>query len=124
MNEEYHEHCVVVDYILRQYPDTLMTIAPNGIKLTMMQGVRFKRMGYRAGTPDILIFEPKGKWHGLFLEMKREKGGVVSEHQKEFLKRANERGYYAVVCRGFDEAKKVIDEYFLFTKNLIGLVSL
>jgi hypothetical protein len=111
VNEEYHEHCAVVEYLLRQYPDTLLTIAPNGIKLTMMQAVRFKRMGYSAGTPDILIFEPKGKWHGLLIEMKREKGGQVSEHQKEWLQKANDRRYYAVVCKGFTEAKNMIDDY-------------
>jgi len=112
MNEEYHEHCAVVDWLLRQYPDTLMTIAPNGIKLTMMQAVRFKMMGYKAGTPDILIFEPRGKYHGLFVEMKREKKGVVSDKQKEFLQRANDRRYYSVVCNGFESAKNVIDSYF------------
>ena len=116
MNPEFHEQCAVVDWLLRQYPDTLMTIAPNGIQLTMLQGVRFKRMGYLAGTADILIFEPRGRYHGLFIEMKRPKGGVVSDKQKEFLQRANERGYYAVVCCGFEEAKKVIDDYFSLQK--------
>ena len=37
---------------------------------------------------------------------------VVSKEQKEWIKELNKRGYYATYVKGFDEAQKVIDEYF------------
>jgi|26BtaG_2_1085354.scaffolds.fasta_scaffold04862_3 hypothetical protein len=112
LREEYHEHCAVIEYLRITHPGILLTIAPNGIKLTLNQGTKFKQMGYTAGTPDILIFEPRGEYHGLFIEMKRDKGGTPSRHQLKWLSRANNRGYKAKICYGFYEAKAVIDRYF------------
>ena len=47
----------------------------------------------------------------MFVELKRLKGGVVSTDQKRILGMLNDEGYQAVVCRGFDEAVKAIEEY-------------
>lgn len=66
-----------------------------------------KRMGVRSGVPDYLIVT-KNKL--LFIEMKRKKGGVVSKTQKEWIKAINDAGGFAVVCSGFEEAKKVIEK--------------
>lgn len=66
-----------------------------------------KRMGVRSGVPDYLIVTKKKL---LFIEMKRKKGGVVSKAQKEWIKAINGVGGNAVVCRGFEEAKKVIEK--------------
>lgn len=67
--------------------------------------------GVLKGTADIFIPYPSGKYHGMFLELKREKGGVVSKEQKEFLQNMELVGYYAVVARGFDDAKQKIESY-------------
>ena len=48
---------------------------------------------------------------GLAIEMKREKGGVVSDEQQAWIDGLNNAGYKAVVCRGYDEAIKTITEY-------------
>ena len=112
LRNEYHEHIAVIEYLRVILPDILLTIAPNGIKLTMRQGKMFKAMGYVPGTFDILIFEPRGEYHGLHIEMKRETGGVVSPAQKLWRARAIARGYKAEACEGFYDAKIVIDNYF------------
>ncbi len=65
----------------------------------------------RVGFPDIFVYEPRGQYHGLAIEMKRQQGGKVSEAQRECLAELTARGYLAVVCRGFQEAKKTVDEY-------------
>ena len=62
--------------------------------------------------PDICIPVPNSKYHGLYIEMKRKKGGRVSQKQKEWIERLNRLGYLAVVCYGADEAIKVVEEYF------------
>jgi hypothetical protein len=52
---------------------------------------------------------PKGEFHGMFIEMKAP-GGKLQPNQKEFQLLAKSMGYEAVVCRGFDEAKKEIQK--------------
>ena len=105
------EQRLVIKYLREKYPGALYTIAPNGMKLPMSVAMKLKAMGYRAGTPDILILEPKGKYHGLLVEMKIQKGGKVSPEQTRFIEDAQTRGYYAVVCCGAQIAIHVIDAY-------------
>jgi hypothetical protein len=70
-----------------------------------------KMTGYVKGFPDLQICEPNEKYHGLFIEVKTDKG-VVSKEQKEWIKQLNKRGYYATYVKGSEEAIKVIDAYF------------
>ena len=52
----------------------------------------------------------------IFIEMKRVKGGVLSQVQKEWLEALNKcNGVSAYVCKGFDEAKIVIDKHITNT---------
>jgi hypothetical protein len=119
------EQKAVIDYLNIKYPNILKTISPEGMRLTIFQGIKYKMLGYTEGTPDILIFEPRGNWHGLFIEMKaperkyinsngklkKARAGKLSQNQKLFIQKALERGYKAVCCIGANEAYKVIDNY-------------
>jgi hypothetical protein len=105
------EHICTVNHIRTTWPAALFTISPSGMKLPKSVAMKFSAMGYRAGTPDILILEPKGKYHGLLVEMKIQKGGKVSPEQTRFIEEAQARGYYAVVCCGAQIAIHVIDAY-------------
>ena len=67
--------------------------------------------GLKRGVPDILIFEPNDKYKGLMIELKV-KGNYPTKEQKEWIKNLNERGYFATVCKGFDEFEKVFNQYF------------
>jgi len=84
---------------------------PNGGSRNKIEAVNLKRQGVNPGVPDMMIPVPNKNYAGLFIEMKRKKGGVVSKYQKEWISRLNSLGYKAVVCKGFEEAKKVIEEY-------------
>ena len=65
------------------------------------------RMGYGKGVPDYLIIVNNNL---LFVEMKREKGGVVSHEQKEWIEQLNKiAGVKAYVCRGAMEAINVVE---------------
>jgi hypothetical protein len=66
--------------------------------------------GYVKGFPDLFVCEPRGKYHGLFIELKRP-GGKVSPEQIDWIKDLNRRGYYAIVCKGFDSARNTLDLY-------------
>ena len=106
---EAEEQIAVADYLRARR--VFFHHSPNEGKNEVQYIVKQKRLGMRVGFPDIIIFEPRGNYHGLAIELKREKGGRVSEAQKECLDELNARGYLAVVCRGFTEAKDVIDRY-------------
>lgn len=109
-NNEYHIQVAVVQWLHCQYPRALFTTSPAGLKLPIGAAMKMKRMGYRSGTPDLMIFEPKREWHGLFIELKTD-DGVTSDRQHQFRTELIERGYCSIVCFGFDHAVKTIREY-------------
>ena len=115
----------VADYIRLRYPKALFhSDFGSGVKLTMGQAIRQKRQnGGRRAWPDLFIARPmpdKG-YYGLMIELKREgarlrkkNGDYASDHikeQSELLEELDGLGYMAVFAVGFDEAKKIIDEY-------------
>jgi hypothetical protein len=54
---------------------------------------------------------PANGLHGLFLEMKKEKGARLQQNQIDFLNLAESMGYAAEVAYGFEEAQKIIQNY-------------
>ena len=77
----------------------------------MTQAKKMKATGYKKGFPDLFIYEPRGSYHGLAIELKTQKGRL-SESQAIWITRLATRGYMARICKGFDEAKNSIDQYF------------
>ena len=65
-------------------------------------------MGVRRGVPDFLIVE-RHTGKVLFIEMKRRKGGVLSEYQKTWLAALYQNSR---VARGCAEAKQFTKAYF------------
>ena len=84
---------------------------PNGGYRTKVTAGRMKATGTKAGVPDICLPIPHGGYHGLFIELKRRKGGTLSASQKVWLDILNMHKYKAVRCNGFDEARDTILEY-------------
>ena len=77
----------------------------------MNEAKRLKAAGYKRGFPDVFVYESRGRFHGLAIELKKDKGGRVSQHQKEWLKSLEMRGFKATVAKGFDEAVKLLELY-------------
>ena len=101
----------IVKYIRLAYPNTLFTATMGGVKLnSWSQRNALKATGYLKGVADLLIFESKASYKGLFLEVKTDKGKMTKE-QKEFQTNAIARGYLCICCKGFDETKNIIDDY-------------
>lgn len=92
-----------------------VSASANGGSRNLLEALKFKRMGVSPGFPDIEIPLPSGSYHGLYIELKREKGGKVSESQTEWLNYLQEKGYYAKVAFGFEDAKRIVIEYLSFT---------
>lgn len=109
-NTEESEQKIVAAYL--KVKGYLYCASAGGVRTSMKQAVKMKSTGYVAGVPDLAIYEPRGNYHGLFIELKRKKGGATSPAQKEWIEQLNKRGYKAVVCKGANAAIKEIEAYF------------
>jgi len=94
-----------------KYPELRMMFAiPNGGLRNKITAANLKAEGVRAHVPDIFIPVPRGTWHGLFIEMKKE-GGRVDPGQASFINELRALGYGASVCVGWQKAVAVIEQY-------------
>lgn len=84
---------------------------PNEGKRNPITGGRMKMEGMKSGVADLCLPAARGKYHGLYIEMKRQKGSVPTEEQLDFLRDMKAEGYAACWCRGQDGAERVIEEY-------------
>lgn len=89
----------------------LLFHVPNGGSRNPIEARHLKEQGVKPGVPDMFLPVPRGGYHGLFIELKRSKGGVVSEDQRAWLDRLRLQGYRAEVARGWDAAREIIEEY-------------
>ena len=114
---EEQEQAAVIEWTVlmaKQYPElNLIMHIPNGGLRSKPEAVRFKKIGVKAGVPDLFLPVARGGWHGLFIEMKRQKGGRLSEEQAEWLKALEAEHYCAVVCAGAEEACDTIMNYLV-----------
>lgn len=83
----------------------------NGGSRGKAEAGRFRAEGVKSGVPDLMLPVPSGIYAGLFIELKRVKGGKVSEAQKKWIADLNDNGYYACVCYGAEEAIDTIKRY-------------
>lgn len=121
---EYSLQVAVCNWLDLQHPNVLyMSDTVASLKLTMGQAMRNKKIqkdGFK--TPDLIIFEPRGGYFGLFIELKvkspfKQNGELLkSDHLEGQQKTINdliERGYYATFATGFDEAIEIIKKYMV-----------
>ena len=107
--------------MMAQYDDRFLMLRCGfeGLRLSMGVRMQCKRQSICNGWPDIFLAVPRryqadilvAHFCGLFIELKRRKGGTVSQEQAEIIGRLQNQGYMAVVCRGADEAIKTISAY-------------
>ena len=84
---------------------------PNGGMRSKSEAARFKAEGVKPGVPDLFLPVARGPWHGLFIELKRQQGGRISDSQKRWLDSLTTAGYYATVAHGWREATAILTEY-------------
>ena len=119
---EFELQCAVAEYLRRQYPNVMfLSDVRASLKLTIPQQVRQKKLqADNFAMPDMLIFYPKGGFHGLFLEFKAEtpfkedgtlKKNAHIEAQAAAIERLNDLNYVAEFVWDFEMAKELIDTY-------------
>lgn len=85
---------------------------PNGGTRNLIEAVNFKKLGVSPGVPDLCIPYARKGYHTLYIEMKKKKGGIVSDHQKSWIEFLISEGMKAIICRGAEEAILEIEKYF------------
>ena len=115
----------ITNYIKFKYTEAIFKVdLSSDQKLTKQQAYRNSQLlgKWSRGHPDLVLYEARGGYHGLFIEIKTKKANPFkkngelkkSEHlerQEEFMRKLRGRGYYAVFGVGLNECKRIIDEY-------------
>lgn len=96
---------------LHGFDERIIFAIPNGGSRHILEAVSLKRQGVVPGVPDIFFAASSFLYHGLFIEMKRSKGGKLSPDQKIMIDILRDRGYCVRVCAGADDAMNALREY-------------
>ena len=95
----------------------LLFHVPNGGTRHPAEAAHMKAQGVKPGVPDICLPVPVGRFAALYIELKRKRGGRVSDEQRGWIEALNRAGNRAVVCRGWDEAREEIVRYLGFKEQ-------
>lgn len=117
IHEEDMEQKAVIAWSL-YYPELKWLYAiPNGAFLAgdklkrARQMKRLKAQGLKVGVFDLFLPVARNGKHGMYIEMKRRKGGHVSDEQNAFGSAMASAGYHCVIANGCEEAIDEIKEY-------------
>ena len=114
---EWTEQREVIQWFKSIYPQYEKSIRLSMSGLNLGGGIKAAKMinqmkaqGYVKGETDLLFCVPRGKYHGLFIEMK-DFGKKPTPDQLEYLYYQVSMGYKAEYCEGSEAAIKVISDY-------------
>ncbi len=99
------------EYNEGKYPELgLIFHIPNGGSRNKLEAANLKRQGVKAGVPDLCLPAARGKYHGLYIEMKVDRN-KPTENQERWIKRLTQQNYAVAVCYGADAAIETVKEY-------------
>lgn len=84
---------------------------PNGGYRHPQTAARLAQEGVQSGVPDLALPVPCRGYGGLYIELKRRRGGQVSNEQRRWLAGLSENGYATAVCHGCEAAIEAIETY-------------
>ena len=96
--------------------------ARGGARSRVALGQKMKRLGVKAGVPDVLIFNrPNEPAHcaGVAIELKRRRGGRVTKEQEWWGEELRKRGWVCEVCHGVEEAIELIEAVFPLARRKV-----
>lgn len=103
---EEREQMLFIQWFKRNHPNILIFHIPNGGYRRPSEAARLKAMGVVPGIPDLFIPE----WR-LFIEMKRTKGGKLSDVQKSVIKHLQCVNYSVILAHGHKQAIEQVTNF-------------
>lgn len=98
-------------FVRGRFPEIdLLYHIPNGGSRNRLEAANLKRQGVKAGVPDLCLPVARGKYHGLYIEMKYGKN-KTSSNQDAWLSALRKQGYVAEICYGWEQAQELITKY-------------
>lgn len=88
----------------------LLYAVPNGGHRHKATAARLKAEGVKRGVPDVCLPVARDGAHGLYIEIKTERGKPTSE-QLGWIRALRRQGYAAEVCHGWESARSMIEHY-------------
>jgi hypothetical protein len=115
-------------FLQAEYPEVIFRVDYSaGMKMSIGSAKKLSALhGDKSrGYPDLFIAEPRGRFAGLYLEVKRSRNDLFKtnggfrdtkhlQEQLEVLLFLRNKGYYAQFATGFDNAKEQINHYLGF----------
>lgn len=80
-------------------------------KRSRINGAALKAAGLKKGVPDLCLPCAKGRYHSLYIEMKKDRQCKPTKEQLEWIDLLYRLGNYATVCYSADDAINVIKGY-------------
>lgn len=95
---------------------------PNGGHRHKLVAIKLKGQGVKAGVPDLVLPMARGGYFGLYLEFKATapNDAAVSASQHAWIRRLNDQGYLAIVCRGHFDAMEQIRAYLRLDPTVVA----
>lgn len=111
-HEEDQAQAAVFQYAgyMRNLDWKMLFSIPNGGARHIATAKTMKRTGTKPGVPDMFLPVAKTIYHGLFIEMKSQKGRVTSP-QKVWHAKLIDQGYCVKICRSAEDAIFTIKSY-------------
>lgn len=107
LSSEHLEQVTFVNWFRDNYPNCIIFAIANGEFRHIKVAERLKAEGVLSGVPDICCLLPNSKT--VWVEMKKIKGSRTSSEQKELHEKMINLGHTVHICKGYQEAIKVID---------------
>jgi hypothetical protein len=99
--------------------DLLHNASVSAVKTSIGVAMKMKRAGYKRGFPDMFIYEARGQYHGMAIELKM--GTYPSEYQEKWRDDLLQRGYLAIIVPGNLSYREAQDYLELAVENYVGL---
>ncbi|MDR9749865.1 VRR-NUC domain-containing protein [Pseudomonas sp. SZMC_28357] len=119
------EQAALITEIRIRLPEVAELIyhVPNGGHRLKKVAAELKGQGVSAGVPDLVLAMARGGYFGLYIEFKATppNAAAVSDSQQKWMRKLNEQGYLAVVCRGHFDAMEQIRAYLRLKPTLVAV---
>jgi len=123
VDREGPEQAALMEEIALRYPDVFELIyhVPNGGHRHKKVAEKLKDQGVKAGIPDLVLPMARGGYFGMYIEFKATVDPApVSPSQQACIRRLNDQGYLAIVCRGHFDAMEQLRAYLLLPKTEVA----